>query len=100
MDAVQSCMIGNVSGRQNIDCFFDLQLAVPKNLTDPELKEWRIVATPFSHDIKWHGQGHYFVWEDPDQAFRDPLNPHRWLLIHVSASVIGCRPPKHTSTVV
>ena len=77
-----NCMAGNVPGRQNVDCFFDIQLAVPKNLSDPWLKDWVITGTPFSHDIKWKGQSHYFVWEDPDQAFRDPLNPNRWLLIH------------------
>ena len=58
-----NCMIGNVTGRQNADCFFDLQMAIPKNLSDPFLRDWEIVATPFSHNIKFHGGEHNFVFE-------------------------------------
>eukprot|EP01046_Picozoa_sp_COSAG06_P063644 COSAG06_NODE_14871_length_1118_cov_2.004907_1_plen_291_part_10 len=78
------CTVGNKSFPWSNDtaCWFDLQMAVPSNLSDPFLADWKIVATPFPHTIEYEGKPHNFVFEDPDQAFRDPHNPNRWLLIH------------------
>jgi sucrose-6-phosphate hydrolase SacC (GH32 family) len=78
------CTVGNKSFPWSNDtaCWCDLQMAVPSNLSDPFLADWKIVATPFPHTIEYEGKPHNFVFEDPDQAFRDPHNPNRWLLIH------------------
>ena len=71
-------------------CLFDLQVAIPKNISDPLLRDWVVSYTPFPHNMTApNGMPHNFVFEDPDQAIRDPTDPQRWLVIHDTSGPPG-----------